>query len=81
MYDYLACEYLLFYLHNESSVIEHQFTSGGVFDFVYCACALLWGHASRAAGVRLTAGIVEHSAAGSFGVVDLELLFPFFLFF
>jgi hypothetical protein len=72
---------LLFYLRNESSLIEHQFTSGGVFDFGYCACALLWGHASRAAGVKQSAGIVEHSAAGSFGMVDLELLFLSFCFF
>ena len=69
---------MLFYLHNESPIIEHQFTSGGLFDFVYCACALLWGHGSRADGGSRSAEIVEQSTAGSFGVVDLEFLFPFF---
>jgi hypothetical protein len=50
VYDYLEYEYLLFHLHNKSSVIEHQFTSGGLFDFVYCTCTLLWDHASTVAG-------------------------------
>jgi len=66
VYVYLACDSLLFYLHSESSIIEHQFTSGGLFDFVYCACALFWGHTSRVTGGSRSAGTVEQSTAGSF---------------
>ena len=62
LYDYLECEYLLFYLHNKLSLITHQLTSGGPFDFVYCACILLWGHASAVAGGSQSTGIVEHGA-------------------
>ena len=53
---------MLFYLHNESSVTEHQFTSGGLFDFVYCACNLLLGHASTVAGGTRSRGVVEQGA-------------------
>jgi len=66
VYDCLECEYLLFYLHNKSSVIEHQFTSGGLFDFVYCAYNLLLGHASTVAGGTRSMGVVEQGAECKF---------------
>jgi hypothetical protein len=56
----------VFYLHNISFVVEHQFTSGGLFYFVYCACALLWGHASTVAGGSRSMGIVKHGAVCTF---------------
>lgn len=62
VYDYLECEYLPFHLHNESSVIEHQFTNGGLFDFVYCAHNLLLGHACRVVGGSRSVGIVVQGA-------------------
>jgi hypothetical protein len=62
VYDYLACEYLLFYLRNESSVIEHQFTIDCLFDFVYCVQNLLLGHASTVAGGSRSVGITEQDA-------------------
>jgi len=37
----LGNEYLVFYLYNKSAIIEHHFTVGGLFDFVYCVCTLL----------------------------------------
>ena len=62
MYDYLVYEYRLFYLHNKPSVIEHQFTNGGLFDFVYCAYNLLLGHGSTVVGGSRSMRIVEHGA-------------------
>jgi hypothetical protein len=62
VYEYLVSEYKLFYLHNKSSVIEHQFTSGGLFDFVYCAYNLLLGHDSIVAGGNRSMGVVEQGA-------------------
>jgi hypothetical protein len=41
VYGYLASEYLVLYLYNKSTVIEHQFTVCRLFDCLLCVCLAL----------------------------------------
>jgi len=54
----LASKHLVFHLYDKSPIIEHQFITCGLFDFVYCVYTLLWGHFSTTAGWSRSMGRV-----------------------